>query len=89
MKSWLATGILWAGGAWGQAPAEILSAHVSLRDLDLASEAGHAEAHRRIRATALRLCSKLGNPSRADDREAQADCVRNATDAAVARLQRR
>ena len=66
---------------------ESLSVSVTLRGLNLESPTDHAEAVRRIRSAALRMCNQFGNSSRVDDRQTRADCVRAAVDAAMARLQ--
>ena len=65
---------------------ESLSVSVTLRGLNLESPTDYAEAVRRIRSAALRMCNQFGSSSRVDDRQTRADCVQAAVDVAIARL---
>ncbi len=61
-----------------------LSEQVSFADLDLATEAGESELHRRIEATATAICKQLGALHPAGtaqgERMTRADCVKRAVD---------
>lgn len=73
--------------ASGRHPApEQLSASVSVSGLDLTTPEGARIAHERVRKEALRLCRKFSDSRKISDRETVADCMRQATDAALERL---
>lgn len=87
MRFWSAIAVLCAlFSALNVARAESVSTAVSLRDLQMSSPADRVEALRRIHSAALQLCNRFGNPSRVDDRETRADCIRQAVEAAQAQL---
>jgi UrcA family protein len=87
VRSWSAIVVLCALVSAGDvARAESASMAVSLRDLQMSSPADRVEALRRIHSAALQLCNRFGNPSRVDDRETRADCIRQAVEAAQAQL---
>jgi len=67
-------------------PHDSVHGTVSLKDIDVASAAGTAEAMKRIVRMAQHLCSTFGNTSRISDRETTADCVRDAVAEARGRL---
>lgn len=73
-----------AGDGAGQP--ESISATVSLADLDLATDPGKTLAQARIVATARKLCRQFRDSSSLADRDAYADCRKDAQDSALKQL---
>jgi len=88
--STLTIAMVCCGGA-SAAPAtpDAISATVRVADLNLASAQGRQQARDRLQATAARLCARFRDSRSLATRETEAECRRDALEAALQQIQPR